>query len=284
MSAILDQPEKQQPVDDEVRLGQRLIRERWSVLAASTRELLMKSGYYGPRGNRLEPEDPPPSWVPETDAERLEWALGTFKRCLAAKLPTRKERGAPVPSEALTDDVLNSCDSLLMVPQWHDPEFLRYGLSAVAVHQEANALAMASPEKAPAVAELLLRGLGGTALMLLAPYGLASGLAAAMRQDVWSAVGGFFLLGVGVVAARERAIENAEKAPKAPRAEDNVAKHFEYAYKAWQRFRYFHMGVTGSSAKFHLERLASEGILVPAVALDLCEALRARVQSVAAGC
>jgi hypothetical protein len=283
VSAVIDQATPAAPVDEETRLGRRFIAERWSALAPSTRELLMKSGCYGPRGNCVEPEDPPPSWVPETDAERLEYALGTFKRCLAAKLPMRKDRGAPVPAETLTEEVVEAAHSLLSVPQWHDAEFLRFALLAVVVHEEANALTMAAPEKSPSAAGSFLQGLGRMALMLLAPYGLASGVAAALRQDVWSATGGFFVLALGVAAAWPRQVAPTDKPRTAPRAEDDMPAHFEYAYNAWQRFKFFHIGVTGTSAQFHLERMAREGILVPAVAFDLADALRSRLHSAAAG-
>jgi hypothetical protein len=170
-----------------------------------------------------------------------------------------------------------------MMPSWHDPEFLRYGILAVAAHEEANALTMAPPEMKLSAAGPLVEGLFRLALSLLAPYGLATGLMAVMKQDLWPAVWGFCLLGVGVSAARSKLGEQSTPLTKAPRAEDDLAKHFEYAYKSWSWFRLQRqLGVTGGAAKFHIERMANEGVNVPPVALDLCEALRLRTQSVAA--
>lgn len=285
MSAVIEEADHQQRHDPQALAGQEHIRRRWSCLAPSTRELLMKSGYYDLRGNRLQPEVPPPSWLLETDAERLESALGAFKLCLAAKVPSRQDPpGTPIPVEAVTKEVLSACDEILMVPLWHDPEFLRFGLLALAAHQQADALSMAAPDKSLSVWRPLLAMLGRGVLVLLAPYGLATGLMAVLRQELWPAIGGFFLLAWGVSAAVAPSAAAKCKPSRAPTASEDLAQHFLFAYNAWSRFRYDQqLGLVGAAARFYLERMANEGVNVPPVAFDLCEALRARMQSLAAG-
>lgn len=279
------------PVPDEIiketdprdLAGQAFIRTRWATIAPATRKLLTHTGYYDQHGKRLQPQDPPPSWIPECDIEKLEWAVGSFKQCLAAKLPTPSEPGALIPAEALSDDVIEACYDILMLPQWHDPEFLRFAILAMATHEEANALTMTPPKNKLSVAGPFALSMFHFALILLVPYGLATGLVAAMDHELWSAVWGFYLVGVGINSGRAITTLTFKPPRKAPRVQDDLGGHFEYAYNAWQWFRLNReAGVTGGSAMFHIERMANEGINVPPVALDLCRALSARTQSLAA--
>ena len=285
MNAVLD--EMAEDTDSQHLAGQMHILRRWGSMALSTRELLTNSGYYDQRGTRLHPEDPLLSWMPAGDVDRLEWTLGAFKQCLAAKLPTRSEEGALIPVKALSNEVIEACNDLLLVPQWHDPEFLRCAILAMAAHEEAFALTMTPPKKKLSVAGPFFLGLFHLVLAFLVPYGLAAGLMAAMDHDIGSAVWSFYLVGVGlnsVFAMKEKNSKALTTHTKSPRVQDDMGGHFEYAYNAWLWFRLQHgIVVTGSAASFHIERMANEGINVPPVAFDLCRALSARTQSLAAG-
>lgn len=254
--------------------GERRIRERWRFLNASTKRTMVGSGFYSERGQRLQVE-PFSTDDPRADVERLEYALGIFKQCIAAKVPLRSEKGAPIPREALTDDVLTSCEALLFVPAWHDPEFLRLALAAVAAHQEANALTMVGPAANGLPAGLVAIGrLLQLGLVFVMPISLALGLVAAVNHDGWGAGLAFYVLGAGVLAAMSAKEQEKGK---------NLAV-FERAHLGWSQFRYLRGGgVVGTGARFNLERMAQDGVKVPAVAFDLCAMLQARVQAGAAG-
>jgi hypothetical protein len=254
--------------------GEKRIRERWRFLNVSTKHAMVGSRFYSERGQRLQVE-PFSTDDPRADVERLEYALGVFKQCVAAKVPLRSEKGAPIPREALTDDVLASCEELLFVPAWHDPEFLRLALAAVAAHQEANALTMVGPSsEGTSVALVAVGGLLKVALVFLMPAALAFGLVAAMSHDVWSAGVAFYVLGAGVLAAM-----SAKEQEKGT----NLGV-FERAHLGWSQFRYLRGGgVVGSGARFNLERMAQDGVKVPAVAFDLCAMLEAQTQAAATG-
>jgi hypothetical protein len=253
--------------------GERCIRARWRFLIGSTKHALAHSGFYSERGQRLRVE-PFPLDEMGADVERLEYALGVFKQCVAAKIPRRSEKGVPVPREALTDDVLTSCEELLFVPAWRDPEFLRLALAAVAANQEANALTMAGPSRDGTYIALATVGVFlKLGLVLLMPAALAFGLVAAVSGDVWSAGLAFYVLGAGMLAAM---------GAKEYRKGENLDA-FEHAHLKWSQFRYLRAGgMVGSGARFNLERMAQDGVKVPAVAFDLCATLEAQVQAVAA--
>ncbi len=254
--------------------GAKCIRECWRFLDASTQHAMVRSGFYSELGRRLNVE-PFSTDDPRADVERLEYALGVFKQCVLAKVPTRSEKGTPIPSEALTGDVLTACEELLFVPAWHDPEFLRLALVAVAKHQEANALTMVGPSSEGT--SFALAAVGGflkVGLVFLMPAALAFGLVAAFRHEVWGAGVAFYVLGAGALAAMSAREQDKGK---------NLGV-FERAHLGWSQFRYLRGGgVVGSGARFNLERMAQEGVKIPAVAFDLCAMLEARVQAAATG-
>src|SRR6185369_4442983 len=101
--------------DNVAKAGQRQIGSRWHCLQASTRKALSDTGWYSERGERLQLEEQPYSREPKDDVDRLEYAIGRFKLCAGAKLPARKDKGAEIPAEALTDEVLSSCEDVLGV-------------------------------------------------------------------------------------------------------------------------------------------------------------------------
>jgi hypothetical protein len=206
--------------------------------------------------------------APQDDCERLEYALGVLTQCLAVKLPLRTDKGAPISREAADDEVLSSCEELLFVPVWHDPEFLRIGLGAVVVHQQANSLSMIGP---PTVTSAPLGCIGAVlkvVLLLLMPLALAVGIAAAVKQDISTSALAFYVVGAGVLAAMSAARVSVKK-----------DSGFEQAHTAWMRFQLNRMvGVAGGGALEHLKRMAVEGVKVPAVAFDLAEMLRCQMQ------
>lgn len=246
--------------DEAAAAGQGVIRERWGRLSETTRAVLARSGFYSARGERLKVEH---SFGddPRADTERLEHALGMFKQCISSKVPMRSEKGAPIPHEALTDDVLLSCEELLYVLDWHDPEFLRLALGAVAAHQQANALKLAGPSSSGT-------GLGALAvagLLLITPLALAAGVVAAFEHNVVGAAVAFYVVGGGVLAAVRGQEPGKNLSPA------------ERTHLAWWQFRYLQGGaVVGAGARFQLERMAVDGVNVPPVAFDICAALQHR--------
>lgn len=245
--------------------GQKIIRGRWKTLAQETKTALVDSGFYSIRGEHRDPEGIE-SKLPQHDAERLEQSLGVFKLCLAAKLPTGTEKGHPIPPEASTDDVMSAAGELLFVRQWQDPYFLRLALSAVARHQQANALCLRTPESRLGPAWGCLGAMLKAALFLAMPVALASGLAASARQDVVGASLAFYVLAFGVLAALSAAGIGVKK-----------KDGFELAYDRWTRFQLNGAaGVTGAGALEHLRQMAEDGIDIPLIAFDVAETLRAR--------
>jgi hypothetical protein len=254
-----------------LKLGQKQIRDRWHVLLPSTRRALVVTGFYSERGERLKPEDPPYSRELKDDVETLEAGLGRFKACAGAKLPARKDKGVTIPGEALTDEVLSSCESILCVPEWQDPDFLRLALIAIAAHQEANMLTMIGPKNTDSLVSTALRVVGGlvkVVVLYASPFAAAAGIAAAVRQDVGSAAVSFYIVAWAIWCA---------VTAKNTGSEGTV---WERSYGAWQNFRYSRaFGVIGASAGRELDRMATEGCRVPHIAFDVCEALRCRMSA-----
>jgi hypothetical protein len=226
--------------------------------------VLLESGLDADGGKRLDTYGPSTSH-PKHDVERLKHALGVFKQCLAAKLPLATEKNAPIPVEARSDEVLAAVGELLQVREWHDAEFLRLALGAVAKHQQANALNMHSPESTLAPAWGWLGAMFKLAVLLAMPAALATGIAAATRQDVGVAAVSFYILGLGVMAAKSAAGLGAKK---------------EGSYLAFDRWTRFQVdgaiGVTGAGALEQLRQMAAEGVNVPTLAFDAAHSLQAR--------
>ena len=169
--------------------------------------------------------------------------------------------------EAANDEVLSSCEELLLVPAWHDPEFLRLGLRGVVVHQQANALSMIGPPSASSAPLGCLGEMLKVGILLLLPAALAGGIAAAVKQDVGASAIAFYVVGAGVLAAMSAAGVGMKK-----------DRGFEQAYTAWAWFQLNRaVGVAGIGALEHLKRMTTEGVTVPAVAFDLAEMLRCRM-------
>jgi hypothetical protein len=255
--------------DKVAKAGQEQIRSRWHCLQASTRKALHDTGWYSERGERLQLEEQPYSGEPKDDVDRLEYAVGRFKLCAGAKLPARKDKGAEIPAEALTDEVLSSCEDVLGVPAWHDPDFLRLALVAIAAHQEANMLTMIGPKNTDSPASPALGVLGSlvkVALVYASPWAAGAGIAAATRQDIGTAALSFYVVAGGIWAAVTAKVQ------------PHGGTVFERSYNAWQQFRYSRaFGVMGAAARRELDRMATEGLRVPHIAFDVCEALRCRI-------
>lgn len=264
MDSVLNELDAQ--YDAAQRAGRQHIRNRWSALSNATRAALQSSGFYSERGDRLDAERTF-AGGPADDCERLEYAIGVLKQCAAATLPQRSVKGAPIPSEALTKEVLSSCEEILTVPAWHDPGFLRIALAAVAVHKQADALTMIGPASSPSAALGCVGAVFKAALFLAMPAALAVGLAASARQDVGGAVLAFYLVGFGVLAILSTAGIGVKK-----------KDGFELAYDRWTRFQSDGAaGVTGAGALEHLRRMAQDGVTVPSIAFDVAETLRQRM-------
>ncbi|MGJ7493438.1 hypothetical protein ACSFA8_00050 [Variovorax sp. RT4R15] len=246
--------------------GQLLIQKRWSAIQKVTKAALTESGYYSGGGGRLEVEFSSSS-EPQEQCDRLEYALGILKQCADAKLPLRTEKGAPIPREAVDNEVLSACADVLFVPAWHDPEFLRLGLAAITAHQQASALSMIGPPSRHSASLGCIGALLKCGLLLLLPFALAVGIAAAVRQEVGSAAFAFYVVGAGVLAALSALGVGAKKEGE-----------WEQAYNAWLAFRLELSGsLAGVGTLEHLRRMADGGVKVPAVAFDLAGMLRRRM-------
>jgi hypothetical protein len=243
--------------------GQKLIRQRWSALFDDTKQAMVGSGYYTARGERQEIESPAGS-APQDDCPRLEYNLGILKLCADAKLPLRTEEGAPIPREAVDQEVLGCCEELLFVRAWHDPTFLRLGLHAVQMHEKAKALRMVGPQVK--LSSKLVGTVVSLAFLLLLPAALAVGVFAAVKHDLSLSILAFYIAGGGVLAAM-----NAAKVGV-------TEPEFEREYSAWGSFQYWRVtGVVGSGALEHLRQMASKGIRVPSVAFDMADVLRCQM-------
>lgn len=245
--------------------GQKLIRRRWAMLAPETKTALLGSGFYSERGERLETERPVAD-LPQYDAERLEYGVGLFKLCIDAKLPSPTDMDLPFPMEASTDEVLTAAGELLNVRAWQDPFFLRLALGAVGKHEEAVAIGMFASPSSLAPAWGCLGELLKFALIVAMPVALASGIAAASRQDVGGGALAFYFFGFGLLAAMKAGGVGVKK-----------KEWFELAYVRWLQFKNNSaVGVSGAGALEHLRRMAHEGVSVPSIAFDLADTLRSR--------
>jgi len=245
--------------------GQKIICRRWPVLASETRAALLASGFYSERGQRLDRESSG-SNLPQHDVEHLERSLGLFKHCIAAKLPLPNEKGKLIPIEAASDEVLSAASELLFIRDWQDPEFLRLALGAIARHQQSDALSTHKPPSKFSPAWGCLPGFAKLALFLAMPGALASGLAAAARQDVGEAALAFYVVGFGILAAMSALGVGVKK-----------MDGFDLAYARWTHFQVEGaVGVTGAAAVESLRQMVAEGIKVPAVAFDAATLLGAR--------
>lgn len=189
------------------------------------------------------------------------------RRYVHGKLPFATEKGAAIPVEASSDEVLSAAGELLYVREWQDAEFLRLALGAVAKHQQANALSMHTPPGALAPAWGCLGAVFKLALLFAMPVALAAGIAAATRQDVGGAALAFYLLGFGVLAIFSALGIGVKK-----------KDGFELAYEGWNLFQLSGgAGVTGAGALEHMRRMAKDGVNVPSLAFDVAETLRSRM-------
>lgn len=246
--------------------GQLLLSQRWVALLESTKSALMDSGFYSESGKRLEITSAR-SNAPQHDCERLEYAIGVLRQCVGAKLPQRTEKGAPIPVEAVTDEVPLAVSDLLSVREWHDPVLLRLALYAVCMHQKANALSFVGPPSSESLPLGCAVGALKLALLLAMPVSLAAGIAGALRQDVVGASLAFYVFGAGVLACLAWSDRG-----------DKKATGFELAYNSWTTLQIEGFGGgAGAGALEQLRRMASDGVKVPASAFDLAEMLRLRM-------
>ena len=247
--------------------GQRRIQERWRFLLGRTRALLEASGFYSERGARV-PTAEDFGRVPEHDIERLEYALGVLFLCARATLPDRSKAGAPIPYEARDRDVPTQCAEVLFLPGWRDPEFLRLGLSAIVQHELAEALELAGPSTSKSAALGCLGGIFAATVLFLSPAALASALVSASRSDLAGAVVALYFVGLCALVLDWAKKKEAGKDVPEP----------ERRYVAWIQFRYTHdSAAIGAGAEHYLKEMATKGVRVPAVAIDLCAALRAHL-------
>lgn len=252
------------------REGQRFIKRCWRVLQAPTKSALMSSGFYSSDGVRVE-VDYPASSLPEHDVERLEHAIGVMVRCKDATLPDRSEVGVTIPPEALESELLTCVGELLFVQPWHDANFLRLGLYAVAAHLRANALTMVGPRPSTSVGASAVSAILRAVLVLTLPASMGMTLLAVERQDTVHSVLWLYAVSAGILSVMSLMKLGLPK-----------PQPFEIAYDRWTDFRFNDaVGVTGAGALEHLRTMADDGVRVPSVAFDLADALRARMGSAA---
>lgn len=252
--------------DASVLEGQDFIRRRWRSFSPLTRRMLADSGFYSERGHRLGCEEQL-EVESQTDIERLEHALGTLSQCAKSQLPMRTDKGAPIPAEAWNGEVLTACEELLVVHEWHDCEFLRLGVAACCKHQLAKSLAELSPPLG--VLPRAVFSLLGVFAVLLLPGALAWGLVSAARGELAETVFALYLAAVGLIAL----VSGERRQDKKHQPKDEV----EYRY--WSELASTGVGAVGRAHRLALERMLTEGIRVPDVAVDLCVALESAMLS-----
>lgn len=244
--------------------GESHIHGSWLWLQPSTVRALVDSGFYSSTGRRQ--SDVSSGGAPFKDGERLEYALGVLKRSASAKLPLRNQPGQAIPDAALSEEVLTQALALVAVPQWRDPVFLRLALVAVAKHQQAVALSQVGAEVGEGKGWL---GAAVRVVMLLAmPPALAVGISSAVSHQLIQAAVSFYVLAVGLLAARGTARE-----PTPPAR----GEYWDLAYEQWVQFELDGgPGQTGLGALERLRAAQALGVKIPIVAFDLADCLRHR--------
>lgn len=254
----------EQLADDPIAIGRAFLRDNWKYLRRDTKDWLSGSGYYDAHGTSLNSENRDY----DREVEWLESEIGVLSRCVEAKLPTRSEKGAQIPGCAASDDVLEAAGSIIYLPQAQDPAFLRVALRAVKQHQLANLLTRLPPPRDQHLWTKPIVGLISLVLVLASPMFLASAIVAGARGDLYAAMLPLYGLGITFFMAQwTRNLANPEA-----RTVD------ELAYDGWFRLGLLNRPwlCSGAGAAEYLKQMMREGVLVPLVALDLCEALEKR--------
>jgi hypothetical protein len=254
--------------DEQRHEGQRRIQRCWQYLAPATRAVLTGSGFYSERGQVLDGAERM-AREPEDDIERLEYALGALAKCAAAKLPYPGDKEAPWPKDALHGDIPGRCEELLLCPAWRDPQFLRLGLRAVATHETAKALQLATPAKAKSIALGCFVGVVSFVLVLLLPAALGGALVSAAQGELGATVIALYCAAVCLWPVWW------SKQKEAGRDTTDADRR----YLAWAHFQ-AHSGETiiGAGAQHRLSELVRKGVQVPDLVYDLCAALQQATQ------
>lgn len=249
--------------------GQRFIKKCWPALQAPTRVALVESGFYSEKAERVEVEYPS-SRSPQNDVERLEYALGVLVKCRASSLPQRNEVGATIPVEALDSGMLTCVGELLYVPAWHDPNFLRLALYAIATHLKANALTMVGPPRSSSIGTSAVAAVLQAIVVFALPASLAMALVSVARQEAVDAILWLYAVAMGVLSAMSIMKVGLPK-----------PEPFELAYERWTRFLFDEgVGATGAGAVEQLRTMVAAGVRVPPLAFDVADALRSRMSAV----
>jgi len=252
--------------------GRMFVRRTWSALFESTRAALISTGCYTDRGERIG-SDPSDASL-EDMRDDLEYNLGVLKRCVSSDLP-RPGAGTDIPSAAFSKGVVTAAEFLLSDRRWHDPVFLRLGLFAVCKHERARALEFAEPQNTssgtPALVVAALRVILKLVFLVVTPISIAVGIAAAGRQNIEIASVAFLITSIGISVRKAKMTDS-------PQAKDR----WTLAYDEWERLKYEDvygrsLGVTGAAAWRTLQHIEGKGVKVPAVAFDLADTLRFRM-------
>lgn len=244
--------------DDRVAAGRLAIIQHWGRLLARTQAALAASGAFSGSGTAAEASP----LGGRQDGEHMVWAIGVLLACAGAALPSREDRHADIPWQALTDDVGTACTHLLNDPRGRDPQFIRWAIAAIVRQQQAETLRGLGPSpkfRAHGCVTMLFR----TAWIVASPAAVAWALVAASNGEFWSTVFAAYAAAIGIGCAFDM---------KKPAHLAGSAG--ERAHHAWLAFAQRHPSpAIGTSARRHLEKMEADGMVVPAVLFDLCAAL-----------
>lgn len=253
-------------------VGRKQIAKDWQALPEDLQQWLLNTKSYNKRGAHVET---PEGEGDTSQVEHLEYQLGVVAGCAVSDLPSRDQKPAHIPSDALDDDVLRAVSSLLQHPCGQSKVFLRLALQAIRKHQMANLLMRMPSKKVMRTSEgvwLLIWSVISTIGLVLLPAFLGIALVSASSGNGLGTIGGLYAAGISV--AVYKGVKNNVKAMEAPGSVD------EQAYEAWYwlgHFGQYEWNVTGAGAKAKFEDMLRRGLPIPLIAIDVADSL-ARAQ------
>ena len=258
-----------------MELGWTGLASAWPYLRLRTRQRLLRTGRLRPDGRALPNANP---WTPSEDEDKscldrdsvvrawngLVPALGALRTAIETPLPS-----GPDSSWAALQTpyfhVQEAADHLIAYFQ-DEPVFLRMAMRALLRHEMTLDLLAAQAERAaPKGSSPLTRAL----LAATAPAALAVLMVGAQEGSLWVAVPAAYLFGAAVAVLAltvRRAIADERPTPLRP-------------WLRWNQLVERFDAYAPAGLRVHLQRMLDDGLVVPMVAFDLCEALeRARWQ------
>jgi hypothetical protein len=255
--------------------GRQEISKSWRRLSEKTKLQLISTGQYSKDGANI-------AVVDEYAGDRvhdLAFDLGILRLCLSVKLPSINAPGSEVSSDALTDEVTQSSGSLLYQNVASDPVFLRLALYALKHHEIAKLLVSIPYKKPPnllwGAAKSISFALIFIALLIASPAILVNSLANIFTGRIEDAVLGFYSLGLLIIFIRFHK-NKSDRSKLSDQAK--IIDRQERTLNAWYQLDNTRSNgdwsITGASAHNYFISMQKEGLIVPIVLFDICEALR----------